>query len=72
VTAHDEPLHLWHDEGSVVGRIQRRGLLKVGVGVFEPWVMCDTNGNLIGYEVDVARRMAEDLDVRIQFVRTAW
>lgn len=56
----------------VIDRVRWRGLLKVGVGLFEPWVMCGTNGDLIGYEVDVARELADDIGVRIQFVRTDW
>ena len=34
--------------------------------------MCDANGDLIGYEIDVAREKADDIGVRIQFVRTDW
>ena len=49
-----------------------RGLFKVGIGLFEPWVMCGKNGNLVGYEIDVARKMAEDMGVRVQFVRPDW
>ena len=59
-------------EPGLLDEIRYRGLLKVGVGMFEPWVMCDANGDLIGFEVDVARKLAEDLEVRIQFVRTDW
>ena len=57
---------------SVVDAIQRQGLLKVGVGLFEPWVMCDKSGDLIGYEIDVASQLASDIGVRIAFVRTDW
>ncbi|MCY4093564.1 MAG: transporter substrate-binding domain-containing protein [Gammaproteobacteria bacterium] len=56
----------------VIGVVQRRGLLKVGVGLFEPWVMCDTGGELIGYEIDVAKKLASDLGVRIGFAKTDW
>ena len=47
-----------HGDDSVIDRIRHRGLLEVGVGLFEPWIMCDTNGDLIGYEIDVARKLA--------------
>ena len=57
---------------SVVDTIQRRGLVKVGIGLFEPWVMCDTHGELIGYEIDVAKKLASDMGVRITFIRTDW
>lgn len=61
----------WWGSG-VVEDVRHRGLLKVGVGMFEPWVMCDANDELIGFEVDLARKLAEDLRVRIQFVRMEW
>lgn len=72
--AHHQPRYFfpWPSNGSVIDEVQRRGLLKVGLGLFEPWVMCDVNGELIGYEIDVAREMAEDWGVRIRFVRTDW
>ena len=62
---------IWRSPG-MIEEVRNRGLLKVGVGNFEPWVMCDANGELIGYEVDLARKLAEDLGVRIQFIRTDW
>lgn len=61
----------WWGSG-VIEDVRHRGLLKVGVGLFEPWVMCDANDELVGFEVDLARRLAEDLGVRIQFVRMEW
>lgn len=57
---------------SVIDAIQRRGLIKVGIGLFEPWVMCDKNGDLIGYEIDVAKKLASDMSVRIAFIRIDW
>ena len=62
---------IWWNPG-VIDEVRHRGLLKVGAGHFEPWVMCDVGGDLIGYEVDVANKLAQDLGVRIQFVRTDW
>jgi len=56
---------------SVVETIQRRGALKVGVSTFEPWAMRDRNGELVGFEVDVATKLAEDMGVGIEFVPTS-
>ena len=69
---HDRPRDIRPVDDSVVARALRRGLLRVGFDLFEPWIMCDTNGDLIGHEVDVARKIADDMGVRIQFVRTEW
>ena len=57
---------------SIIDTVRDRGLFRVGVGLFEPWVMCGKNGTLVGYEIDVARKMAEDMGVRVQFVRPGW
>ena len=62
---------IWWELG-MIEHVRFRGLLRVGVGNFEPWVICDRNGDLIGYEIDLARRLAEDIGVRIEFVRMNW
>ncbi len=46
--------------------IRRKGTLDVGVSVFVPWVMRDKNGELIGYEIEVAKRLADDLGVELK------
>lgn len=58
--------------GSVLETIKKRGAMKVGMSTFVPWAMRDKNGELIGYEIDVAKRLAEDMGVKAEFVPTAW
>lgn len=57
---------------SVIDDIQQRGTLRVGLSTFVPWAMRDKNGDLIGFEVDVAKKLAEDMGVKVEFVPTAW
>ncbi len=57
---------------SVVIEIQKRGKLRVGMATFVPWAMRDKEGNLIGFEIDVANKVAKDMGVEIEFVPTAW
>ncbi len=57
---------------SVIETIKRRGALKVGMSTFVPWAMRDKNGELVGFEVDVAKKIATDMGVAIEFVPTAW
>ncbi|MEC3861742.1 transporter substrate-binding domain-containing protein [Mesobacterium sp. TK19101] len=57
---------------SVIETIKRRGVLKVGMATFVPWAMRDKDGNLIGFEIDVAKKVAEDMGVEVEFVPTAW
>src|SRR5262249_22940201 len=47
--------------------IKRRGKLRVGVSMIIPWAMHDKDGNLIGFEIDVAKKMARDLGVDVEF-----
>ncbi len=53
-------------------KIEKRGLIKVGMDIFQPWAMRDKNGNLIGFEIDVATRLAKDMGVEVEFIPTAW
>ena len=56
----------------VLEAVQKRGTLRVGMSTFVPWAMRDTTGSLIGFEIDVATKVAEDMGVEIEFVPTAW
>ena len=57
---------------SVVETIKKRGALKVGMSTFVPWAMRDKNGELVGFEIDVAKKVAADMDVDVEFVPTSW
>ncbi|MEL0023079.1 MAG: transporter substrate-binding domain-containing protein, partial [Alphaproteobacteria bacterium] len=56
----------------LIAEIQKRGTLKVGMSTFVPWAMRDKQGNLIGFEIDVATKVAADMGVEVEFVPTAW
>ena len=62
----------WWAFDSVIEEVQDRGTLRVGVGLFEPWSACDADGELIGFEIDVATKVAEDMGVELEFARTNW
>lgn len=57
---------------SMVEEVVRRGTLRVGMSTFVPWAMRDKDGDLIGFEVDVAKKVAADMGVEIELVPTAW
>lgn len=57
---------------SVIETIKQRGVLRVGMSTFVPWAMRDKNGDLIGFEIDVAKKLAADMEVEAEFVPTAW
>jgi polar amino acid transport system substrate-binding protein len=57
---------------SVIEAIKQRGTLQVGLSTFVPWAMHSKDGLLIGFEIDVAKQLAEDMGVEVEFVPTAW
>jgi len=57
---------------SAIEQIAKRGVIKVGMDVFVPWAMKDKKGELIGFEIDIAKKVAEDMGVKIEFVPTKW
>jgi len=57
---------------STLDQVLRRGVLRVGISTFVPWAMKDKTGKLVGFEIDVARRVANDMGVKVQFVPTKW
>jgi polar amino acid transport system substrate-binding protein len=57
---------------STVEQVIKRGNLRVGMSTFVPWAMKDKTGKLIGFEIDVARQLALDMGVKIEFVPTKW
>ncbi|ANU36543.1 transporter substrate-binding domain-containing protein [Vibrio scophthalmi] len=52
--------------------INERGTLRVGMSTFVPWAMRNKQGELIGFEIDVAKRLAADSGWKVEFVPTAW
>lgn len=60
------------EKESVIEQVQKRGVLRVGMSTFVPWAMKDKTGNLIGFEIDVAKRLAKDTGVEVDFVPTKW
>lgn len=59
-------------EESTIEQIIQRGTIRVGMDIFVPWAMRDKNGELVGLEIDVARQLAEDMGVKVEFVPTKW
>ena len=57
---------------STIENALKRGVLRVGLSTFVPWAMKDKTGKLIGFEIDVANRLAQDTGVEIEFVPTKW
>ena len=57
---------------STIEQVLQRGVLRVGMSTFVPWAMKDKTGKLIGFEIDVATRLAEDTGVKVEYIPTKW
>lgn len=48
-------------------------VLRVGMeGTYAPYTYHDEDGNLVGYEVDVANAIADKIGYKVEFVETEW
>ncbi len=70
LVGHSQPAQAGDD--SQLESILKRGTLKVGFDTFKPWAMKDKNGDYIGFEIEVAKKLAKDMGVKIEFVPTKW
>ncbi len=57
---------------STVEQIYKRGKIRVGMDIFVPYAMKDKKGELVGLEIDVAKQLAKDMGVEVEFVPTKW
>ncbi len=57
---------------SVLEQVLSKNRLRVGFSTFVPWAMKNKKGEFIGFEIDVARKLAEDMGVEVEFVPTKW
>ena len=52
-----------------IDRIKQAGVVRIGVmGEQAPWGSIDASGQNVGYDVDVARLIAQELGVKVEFV----
>jgi polar amino acid transport system substrate-binding protein len=56
----------------VLDDVLERGSIRFGVAEFVPWTMKSESGELIGFEVDLARRLAKDMGVKPEFKLYPW
>ena len=56
-------------EAASLQQVLNRNELRVGITLAPPWAMSDADGELSGFEVDVARKLAADMGIEIRFSR---
>jgi polar amino acid transport system substrate-binding protein len=52
--------------------VLERGTLRVGVAEFVPWTIRQASGELMGFEIDVANKIASDMGVKPEFKLYIW
>jgi polar amino acid transport system substrate-binding protein len=56
----------------VLDEILERGTVRFGVAEFVPWTMKSESGDLIGFEIDVANKVAKDMGVKAEITLYPW
>lgn len=59
-------------QADVLDDILERGTIRFGVAEFVPWTINTNSGELIGFEIDVGRKIASDMNVRAEFKVYEW
>lgn len=53
--------------------VQEAGVLKIGTeGTYAPYSYHDEDGNLTGFDIEIAEKVAEKLGVEAEFIETKW
>lgn len=57
----------------LLDQVKERGTLRIGIeGTYPPFNSRDAQGELVGYDVDVAKAVATQLGVKPEFIATEW
>lgn len=61
------------NSGDLLAQIQQRGEIVFGTeGTWSPWTYHDENDQLVGFDIEVAQKVAENLGVKATFVEGEW
>ncbi len=59
-------------EARPLQQVLNEGTLRVGVVLSTPWTLRDADGELAGFEIDVARKLAEDMELEADIRVYEW
>lgn len=60
-------------KGDLLAEIQKKGEITVAMeGTWAPWTYVDEDGNLVGYDTEVAQAIADKLGVQANFITGEW
>lgn len=61
------------EKDDLLAQIREKGEITVAMeGTWAPWTFHDEDDNLVGYDVEVAQKIAEKLGVKVNFVEGEW
>ena len=67
------PMSLAEESKDLLARIQEKGEIVIATeGTWAPWTYHDENDVLVGFDVEVAQKIAEKLGVKATFEEVAW
>ena len=66
-------LGAWAEEGDLLSRIRERGYIVIATeGDWAPWTYHDESNALVGFDVEVGRKLAAYIGVEARFEETGW
>ena len=65
-------LYASESKNGVLNSIQKKAEITIGVSILPPWVMKNKQGELIGFEIDIANQLARDMGVKVKFKQYQW
>ncbi len=60
------------EKPSTFNSILKKGQLDIGVSLFTPWTLKNSQGELVGFEIDIAKKLTKDMGVTPKFHVLAW
>ncbi|WP_454061177.1 transporter substrate-binding domain-containing protein [Candidatus Nitrospira salsa] len=67
-----ESKHSHPEHSSTLQTVLKKGQLHIGVSLFTPWTLKNSQGELVGFEIDIAKKLANDMGVEPKFHELAW
>ncbi|ANU09989.1 amino acid ABC transporter substrate-binding protein [Planococcus antarcticus DSM 14505] len=69
----DDAVESGGSEEDVLAKVQEEGTLVIGTeGTYPPFTFHDASGELTGFDVEIAREVADRLGVEAEFLETQW
>lgn len=59
--------------GNLLDKIKNEGSIRIGTeGTYAPFTFHDKDGNLVGFDIDIANEVAKRIGVKAEYIETKW